>query len=248
MSFGEHLEELRKRILYSLLGLLVAFLVSMGFYKPLVGVMVQPHFKAIEMVEEASPELKIEREFLALTYTAPFLATLKMAFIFGLFVASPWVAYHMWAFIAAGLYQSEKKYLYYFACPSFLLFILGCLFGYFILLPYGLYGLTQIQVPEFIDPRFSFSEYLSLVMLLTIVMGAVFELPLLMIFFSKVGLIEPESYSKWRKFAIVGMFVVAALLTPPDVFTQLMMVGPLIFLWELGILLSKLAVRKRKAE
>jgi len=149
------------------------------------------------------------------------------------------------AFVGAGLYRKERKYVLVFALPSFLLFTAGCVFGYFVMIPYGLWGLAQLLDPAEIEPVFSFSPYLSLVLLLTIIMGAIFEVPLVMLFLVKVGLVEPATYTRGRKFAIVAMFVIAAVLTPPDVITQIIMAIPLVLLYELGVILSKLAVRRR---
>ncbi|MHC4606343.1 MAG: twin-arginine translocase subunit TatC [Planctomycetota bacterium] len=242
MSFGEHLEELRWRLFKSIVALLVTFVACFFFYKPLVVFMVRPHLAAMELLNHAPEESKL----LAFAYTDPFFATLKLSFIVGFFVASPFILYQMWAFIAAGLYRRERHHVGRFAIPSFVLFVGGCAFGYYVLIPYGLWGLTQIQILDVTAPVFAFSKYLNLVMLLTIVMGIVFELPLVMLFLAKTGLVDPAVFSKWRKIALVLMFVTAAMLTPPDVFTQLIMAGPLILLYELGVILAKIAAPKKE--
>lgn len=243
MTFGEHLEELRSRLFKSVLALAVAFLGLMFFSGPLVAFISRPHFRAMELLE-------IPREnsrFLSGTYTDPVLATLKLVFIAALFLSSPILAWQGWAFVASGLYPKERRYVVRFAIPSFLLFLGGCAFGYLLLIPYGLWGMAQMQQLDLVDPKFTFSEYLNLVLLLTVVMGVVFELPLVMLFCTVVGLVEPATYSKWRRLAIVLIFVVSAILTPPDVFSQLLMAFPLLLLYEFGILLSRISFRGRRA-
>ena len=239
MTLGEHLEELRGRLFKCVVLLLLTFGTCMFLYEPLVWMVAQPHFWAMERMGIPESEWK----FLAGTYTDPFFSTLKLAFIVGIFLASPWIGYQLWAFVAAGLYHGERKYAAIFAVPSFLLFTGGCLFGYFVMIPVGLWGLMQFQMVDIMSPTFTFAQYLNLVMLLTIVMGAVFEVPLVMLFLTKIGLATPQTFAKGRKIAIVSMFVFSALLTPPDVFTQLMMAGPLLLLYETGILLSRIAGR-----
>jgi len=238
MTLGEHLEELRTRLLKILVVLGLTFMACMAIYPQLVDFVLVPHRRASEM-------LGMKTRLIMESYTEQFMATVKLSFIVGLFLASPWIAYQIWAFVGAGLYRKERKYVLVFALPSFLLFTAGCVFGYFVMIPYGLWGLAQLLDPAEIEPVFSFSPYLSLVLLLTIIMGAIFEVPLVMLFLVKVGLVEPATYTRGRKFAIVAMFVIAAVLTPPDVITQIIMAIPLVLLYELGVILSKLAVRRR---
>lgn len=241
MTFGEHLEELRRRLIRSVLALLLSFTACMFYYEPLVRVMTRPHFQAMKMSGVPQEGQKL----LAGTYPGPFFVMLKLAFIVGCFLASPIVAYQLWAFVAAGLYPRERRTVLAFAIPSFALFVGGCAFGYFVLLPYGLYGMASMSLLDIVSPTYTFSDYLNLVMLLTLILGAVFELPLVMVFFSRVGLVDPSVYSKWRKFAIVAIFIVAAVLTPPDVFSQLLMAGPLLVLYEIGVIFSRILARPR---
>lgn len=237
MTFGEHLEELRWRLVKSLVALLVAFVVAMVFYDSLIWFMVQPHYQVMEW-------LKIKEADAALitgSYTKPMWAAMKLSFIVAVFAASPFVGYQIWAFISAGLYARERKYVTRYAPFSFLLFIGGCAFGYLVLIPYGLYGLAQMFRLEDIKPIYVLTDYLDLVMSLTIITGAIFQLPLIMGFFSAIGMTSWRTWVRWIKFAIVAIFVAAAILTPtPDVFTQLLLAVPLLFLYGVGIGLSAL--------
>ena len=235
MTFGEHLEELRWRLLKSLIALAVTFGVAMYFYQDLIHFIIQPHFRVVEW-------LKLDPKDAALisgSYTKPIWAAMKLAFIVGIFAASPVVAWQIWRFVAAGLYPRERKYVTRYAPVSFLLFIGGCVFGYFILIPYGLYGMAQMFNLQDIKPMYTLTDYLDLVMSLTIVTGAIFQLPLIMGFCSAIGLTTARTWLKWIKFAIVAIFVAAAILTPtPDVFTQCLLAIPLLVLYGVGILLS----------
>lgn len=243
MTFGEHLEELRSRLIKSVIMLCLTFVVCMAIYKPLVLLVTKPHQWAMEL--NNVPEE--QRLFIMRSYTTPIFTIMKLAFIVGLFLASPWIAYQLWAFIASGLYRGERRYAMYFALPSFALFVAGCALGYLVFIPFALSGLESMRIVEIATTSYELAEYLDLVMILTIILGCVFELPLLMLFFTKVGLIQAETYAKWRKFAIVAVFVLAAMLTPPDIFSQLIMAGPMLVLYEIGVVLSKLAGRKREA-
>jgi sec-independent protein translocase protein TatC len=237
MTFGEHLEELRWRLVKSLIALCVAFAVSAYFYKELVWIVVQPHFQVMAWLNVRGDQAAL----ITAAYTRPIWAVMKLSFIVAFFAASPIVAWQIWRFIAAGLYRRERKYVTSYAPASFLLFILGCVFGYFILIPYGLYGMAQMFTLEEVKPTYIITDYLDLVMSLTIVTGVIFQLPLIMGFCSAIGLTTARSWIKWIRFAIVVIFVAAAILTPtPDVITQLMLAIPLLLLYGIGIGLSAL--------
>lgn len=253
MTFGEHLEELRWRLVKSLVALLVGFVVATIYYQELVAFIVRPHYRVMEWIRKdeeakkapapaAGPEKReIHGQLIAGAYTKPIWAVMKLSFIVGLFVASPFIGYQIWSFISAGLYARERKYVVRYAPASFLLFTGGCAFGYLILIPYGLYGMAQLINIEGVQATYIFTDYLDLVMALTIVTGAIFQLPLLMGFFSAIGLTTWRTWIRWIKFAIVAIFIAAAILTPtPDVFTQLLLAIPLLLLYAIGIGLSAL--------
>lgn len=239
MTFGEHLEELRARLFKSILALLVTIMGSMFMYQPLVAFISKPHFKAMEL-------LKIPRDkslFLSSTYTGPVMSMMMLTFIIGLFLASPIIGYQIWAFISAGLYKHERRYVLAFAPVSFLLFCAGCICGYVYLVPLALYSLANMLDTAIVSPSYSFSEYLSLVMKLTIMLGAIFQMPLLMVFFAKIGLVVPSTYNKWRRAAIIFNVIFAALITPADVLTMLLVMVPLLLLYEIGVVCSYIFAR-----
>jgi sec-independent protein translocase protein TatC len=236
MTFGEHIEELRGRLFKSILFLILIIIVALVFYKELAEFIIQPHLRAMRhLYPDKSPDTY---RLISGSYGAPILAMLKLTFIVALFVASPFVGYQMWAFVSAGLYSHEKKYVTRFAPISFVLFVIGCAFGYYVLVPYCLYGLGRMIDPNLVAPTNNFSDYLNLVMTLTIILGGVFQLPLLMVFFAKVGLIKPSTYNKWRRGAIICNVVFAAVITPPDVVTMIMVAIPMLLLYEVGVVVS----------
>jgi len=241
MTFGEHLEELRWRLVKSLIALGVVFVAAAIYYDKLLSIIVQPHFKAMKLlgVEEAQAKL------LQMSYTGPVWALMKLSFIVALFVASPVIAYQLWRFVSAGLYKNERKYVTRFAPVSFILFAGGCVFGFYILIPYGLYGMSQMaNDPQHTSLQFALTDYLNLVMTLTVVTGIIFQLPLIMVFTTVLGFTTAKTWLKWIRVAIVAIFVAAAVLTPsPDWLSQVLLAVPLLLLYLLGILLCALVGR-----
>jgi Tat protein translocase TatC len=239
MTFGEHLEELRSRLFKSILFLLVAIIVAMVFYENLVTFITQPHIWAMRRLDVPDAEGRL----MPGSYGGPIIAVMKLAFIISFFVSSPFIGYQLWAFVSAGLYRNERKYVALFAPVSFVLFTLGCLFGYIVLVPYALYGLARTMNVGIVSNQYIFSDYLNLVMMLTIILGAVFQMPLLMVFFAKIGVVEPKTYNKWRRAAIIGNVVFAAVVTPADIFTMTMVAVPMLLLYEIGVVCSYLFAR-----
>ncbi|MCZ6688025.1 MAG: twin-arginine translocase subunit TatC [Planctomycetota bacterium] len=202
------------------------------------------HLKgSIDRVRE--PVLKLRgdaRKIQSIKPTAVFVAYIKVSLIAAIFIASPIILYELWMFIGAGLYPSERRYVIRFLPVSILLFFLGILFGYKVLVPVGLSYLATYAGPDVIN-AFTLDNYLSLSLTLTLLLGVVFELPLLMVFFSRIGILGPADYARYRRYSLLGSVVIAALLTPPDPATQILLAGPLIILYELGILFSRVLGR-----
>lgn len=243
MTFSEHLEELRSRLIKSLLAVGGAVVVCVLFMQEIGQFVIEgPHRRALDRLRTTYPG--IEFKLIAESYQAPFVAYCKLALLVALFIASPVIAYQMWRFIGAGLYLHERRWVLYFAPISLVLFVGGCLFGYLVMIPIALVFLAQISNPGSVAPLFSVSEYLSLVILLTLVMGAVFQLPLLMVFFAKIGLASARGYLRYWKAAVVAIFVAAAVLTPPDPLSQLLMAAPMLILYFGGIGISALVAKK----
>jgi sec-independent protein translocase protein TatC len=245
MTFGQHIKELRSRLVKALLAVAVMLAVCIVYIDELVHIMQVPHLEAMTLLKEEYPNLKFD--FYMRSFTAPVFARFKLAFIWALFLASPMVGYQMWQFIAAGLFKHEKKWIYLFAPLSFALFVAGCVFGYFILIPQGLYFMAKFADPETVLPLYDIAEYLSLVILLTIITGAIFQIPVVMMFFALLGLVSWKTYLSYWRWAIVLIFVLAAILTPsPDPLSQVLMAGPMLILYFFGIALSAMIGRERQ--
>ena len=175
-----------------------------------------------------------------------FFVDMKVAFVAGVFVACPFLFYQIWAFIAPGLYEEEKKYIIPLALSSALFFILGGVFCYFGVFPFAFEFFMSYSTDNIVA-MLSIDEYLSFALKMVLAFGLIFEMPLFSFFLARMGLITAQKMREVRKYAILAIFVVAAILTPPDVFSQLMMAGPMIVLYEVSIWVAVL-VGKKKAE
>jgi sec-independent protein translocase protein TatC len=236
MTFGEHLEELRTRIFLSLGAVLVGFIICFILKDYILDVLNAPLLKA------TGGKLKI------LHLLDPFIISLRVSFIFGFILASPFVFWQMWAFVGAGLFKREKKYVYIFGPFTLVLFLAGVAFSYYMMGRFGIKFLLSLLPADEYEAAVAARPYLSFILQIPLVMGLVFQLPIVMMFLMKVGIVDIETFKKQRKVAIIVIFVVAAVLTPPDVFTQLMMGIPLVGLYELGLLLGRASVRKKRPE
>jgi len=176
-----------------------------------------------------------------------FFTYLKVALLGGIFVASPVILYQIWLFAAPALYSREKKYVVPFVVSSTLLFVGGAAFGYFVVFPFG-FKFFMGFATDLIQPAPKLKEYLSFCSMLLLAFGLIFELPLFIFFLAKLRVVDARMLARNRRYVILGMFVVAATLTPPDVVTQLMMVGPLLLLYEVSIWIAKIVGKKREVE
>jgi sec-independent protein translocase protein TatC len=235
MSFTGHLGELRNRLIISLISVGIGFVGSYFFKEKLFQVLVRPLLKAMgekgTLIFTGVPE--------------PFFVYLKVSLVAGIFFSAPVILYEIWAFAAPGLYSREKRYVVPFVFFSSILFLLGTLFGYYIVCPYGFKFLLGFATYD-IQPMLAIKEYFSFSTKLLLAFGFVFELPLFIVFLSKAGIVSPQTLSRQRKYAILLIFAAAAILTPPDVATQIMMAGPLILLFEIGLIMAKIFRKKEE--
>jgi len=234
--FLGHLEELRKRLIASAIVVGIGFAVCYFFSERIFLVLIEP-LKAVmpegdQLIFTALPEM--------------FLTYLKVALVTGILLASPYLFYQMWMFVAPGLYKNERSLVVPFVLASTLLFVGGALFGYFIVFPFGFKFFIGFS-NEYVKALPSVKQYFGFALKLLFAFGVVFELPVIIFFLAKLGLVTTELLRKKRKYAILMTFVAAAILTPPDVITQCMMAGPLIILYEVGIIVSRFA-RKKEVE
>ena len=225
LTIVEHLDEVRARLLKSIVFIIICSCILYNFIDVFLSILIRPVGKLIFIAP-----------------TEAFIVNIKIAFLGGLFLSSPFVIYQIWKFISDGLERNEKKYALLFGPASFIFFILGACFGYFIIIPIGIRFLLGFAT-DLITPMISVSEYASFVGTLTFAFGIVFQLPLALMFLTKIGVITPIFLSRKRRHAVVLIFILAAILTPPDVITQCLMAVPLLILYEIGIIFSRLAYR-----
>jgi len=225
LTLIEHLDELRGRIIKSVIFIIICSCLLYNFINVFLPILMKPVGKLVFIAP-----------------TEAFIVNIKIAFLGGVFLSSPFVIYQIWQFVSAGLKETERKYILIFGPMSFILFILGSSFGYFVIIPIGIKFLLGFAT-DFITPMITVSRYLSFVGTLTFAFSMVFQLPLILLFLTKIGMVTPMFLSSKRKHAIVLMFILGAVLTPPDVITQCLMAGPLLILYEIGIIFSKFAYR-----
>ncbi len=232
MSFMSHLRELRRRLGWAMLGVFIAAIGCLFFSAELFDWLRGPmaHLPSNKLIVLSPLELYV-------TY-------IKLAVVAALFVSSPWILYQLWRFVAPGLYGHERRWIAPFIILGTMFFVGGAAFAFYIVLPIGFRYLVEMM-PETIEAQYSVAVYYSLVTNLMIAFGAVFELPLVMWILSAARIVDPKVYKKLRRYWIVVAFIVAAILTPPDPFTQILMAVPLLFFFEIGVLGAKMLYRKR---
>jgi sec-independent protein translocase protein TatC len=228
-----HLQELRKRLILSFIAVGAGFILCYALAQPIFDIL-------------AAPLLKVMPTGGSLIFTSvaeAFFTYMKVAFIAGLILTSPFILYQIWAFVAPGLYQKEKRYVVPFVLGGSLFFAMGVLFGYFVAIPIGFKFLLGYAT-DFIKPMPSMKEYLSFSIKFLLAFGLVFEFPVVLVLLARIGVIDAKMLARQRKYAILLIFVFAAVMTPPDFISQVLMALPLMGLYELSILLSKLFGKK----
>ena len=321
MTFGEHLEELRRRVIYALVGLLVATVLCAVRYDFLLSAMLRPYKLAYdEMVAdqipapeeekaegeadptttdgEPEPSLpdtavgaavrKIEERLAAvvkrLDAIAPqpevvpgapedpktfaerfprprviqggpltgYITVILLCVICGIILGSPWILYQMWAFVGLGLHPHERKFIYIYGPFSFFLFISGAATFYFVMLKYGLRALMgptigiMVDGVPLIDPSFFLNDYFKFVAMMTLIFGVVFQTPLIVMFLARTGIVPLSTLVKQQKIVLMVLIVLSAVLTPQDPVTMVMMAIPLVVLYQFGLLLSWISIRRRR--
>lgn len=287
MTLMEHLQELRKRLMYAALGLVAGFLICYPFAEQLFRILMEPMVEALTKVSNSSTVLpadffikfqqavtqglagtdfpymdQLPAFFGALQqslvkvvmhqgqfiYTYPpeaFFAHVKVGAVAGFFLMSPFIFYQLWCFVAPGLYAHERRWIVPIAVISAVFFVTGGLFGYFIVFPFG-FDFFASYTSDMISFTPKLSEYLGFSLRLLIAFGLIFELPIFIFFLARIGLVNHRMLRRYQKYAILVAFIVAAILTPPDPFTQMLMAGPLVILYEIGIWVAFVFGKRRK--
>ncbi len=233
LPFTAHLEELRSRLIAAFIAVAVGFFICYFFKEKLFWVLVRP---LIQVMGEGDT-------LIFTNLPEAFFTFLKVAFLAGILLASPVIFYQFWMFVAPGLYRKEKRVLIPIVILSTFFFVGGALFGYFVVFPYGFKFFLGFA-GDFIKPMPSMKEYLSFSTKLLLAFGVVFELPLVITFLARLGVVTVPFLKKNRKYALLLFFVGSAILTPPDVVTQVMMAMPLMLLYEVSIVGARIFGRK----
>lgn len=227
-SLLSHLVELRSRLLRAVAAVLVVLLCLLPFAQPLYTLLADP----------LVARLPAGSQMVAIDVASPFFAPLKLVFFLAVIVAMPAVLYQLWAFVAPGLYRHEKRLAMPLLVSATLLFYAGCAFAYFLVLPV-VFGFLTSVTPENVAMMTDISRYLDFVMVLFLAFGASFEVPVAVVILVALGIVDIAQLKAARGYVVVGAFVVAAVLTPPDVISQLLLAIPMCLLYEVGIVVSK---------
>jgi sec-independent protein translocase protein TatC len=234
LPLTKHLEELRQRLIKIFIVLIVVFGVCYSNSKFFMDFVTAPLL----------PLLPAKSSLAMLKLTEGFFTELKLSLMAAVFFSMPFILYQLWKFVAPGLYAHEKKYVVSFVLVSSILFFSGAAFAYYIVFPFGFRFFLNYAQGDVIA-SLSLQWYLSFVTRLILGFGIIFELPVFTLFLSKMGIVTADMMKKHRKYAIVGIFIVAAIFTPPDVFTQCMMAVPLLILYEISIYVAKIFGKKK---
>jgi len=260
MSFWEHLEELRWHLVRSILVVVILAIVAF-FFRHIIfdNIILAPKdsdfitnrllckladFLSVKALCIDSLSLKI----INIKMSGQFLTHMYVSIVAGFIVAFPYIIFEIWSFIKPALHIKEKKYTSGAVIISSLLFIAGILFSYFLIVPLTVNFLGTYQVSEFVQNNVSLSSYISTVVSVTFGVGVVFELPIFIYFFTKAGIVTPSFLRKNRKYMLVIILVLSAIITPPDVFSQILVCIPLLGLYELSIYISDKIYKKRELD
>jgi sec-independent protein translocase protein TatC len=240
MSLGEHLEELRYRLIRAIAGAGVGLVVCLFFGRYLMRVIAKPY-------EVAMKTAGLEPEFIAIQPPEQFLVYIKTCLVFGLVISAPWVFYHIWAFVSSGLYRHERKFIYAVAPASALLFMAGALFFMVVIAPMAMLFFIKFDTGiDFVRFSSTLQNYVNLVLSLTLIFAVAFQMPIAIVFAERMGLVSIQTLTSVRRYVILGLVITAAIATPPDVISQIALAVPLYVLFEGSIVVCRFLRRRKK--
>ncbi len=258
MSFLEHLEELRWHIIRSVIAIVLLSLLAFVYHRIVFDKIIlapkSPEFFTNRMLCKLGELVHVQKlcinskpfSLKSIYMASQFLAHIKVSLIAGLVLGFPYLFFEFWRFITPALYQNEKKHARGAVIYTSLLFLLGVLFGYFLISPLSVNFLGNYRVSEQVANDITLMSYISTVASVTLAAGIVFELPVLVYFLSKIGLITPEFLKKYRRHSFIVILALAAIITPPDIFSQVLVSIPLVLLYEASISISRRIQREQK--
>ena len=237
MSFLEHLEDLRKRLINSAMAIVVGFLACYGFHEKLYGLMQVPIINALR-------EHQLSESLVYLNQIEPFNLYVKISAMAGIFVASPVILYQIWSFISPGLYRHEKRYVAPFMVSTVGLFLAGGLFGYKVAFPTALHFLLDFS--KQFTPMITIKEYTDLFLTIVIGLGAIFEMPILIFFLALMGIVSAKWMIENFRYAVLVIFIIAAIVAPADVWSMCIFAAPMLGLYVLSVGIVMLLERARR--
>ncbi len=259
LSFLEHLEELRWHLVRSILAIVVIAIVAFIFKDIIFDVIIlgpkSPDFFTNQALCSLGQLVHVEKlcintnpfQVININMAGQFMTHIMISILTGFILAFPYVFYEFWKFMRPALYQKEKSVARGAVFFSSVLFMLGILFGYFLICPLSVHFLGSYSVSDQVLNQINLKSYISTVASVSLAAGLIFELPILVYFLSKIGLVTPEFLRKYRKHSLIVILTLAAIITPPDIFSQVMVCLPLLILYEIGIKISKSITKKRDA-
>ena len=260
MSFLDHLEELRWHLIRSFLAIvIIAVIVGINIQFIFDNVLLahlKPDFPTYRFFCNAFASIGVDSSFCNISLdqtlqsvnpTQQLMTAIWSSLILGFVFAFPYIIWEIWRFIAPGLLENERKHSKGFIFTTSALFFLGVLFSYFVIIPLSVYFFYNFQISDKVQNIFKIDAYISLVNNTLIGVALFFELPVIIYFLSKIGLITPEFLKKYRKHALVLVLILSAVITPPDVASQIIVTFPIMILYELGIIVSRFVIKKETA-
>ena len=230
LTLVEHLGELRKRLVISFVAIIICAFAAYRYINKIIDIITKPAGD-LEFIYLSPPEL--------------FMTYIKISLVLGLIISSPIILFQIWSFVKPGLKKKERRYVISALLMGTIFLMMGVVFAYYIIVPMTIKFFTGVTVDK-ITPTFSFANYIGFVSSLLLSFGLVFELPLLIILLTRLGLVSPKTLRKYRKYVILVIFIVSAILTPPDVVSQILMAIPMTFLYEFSIIVSTMIYKKKK--
>jgi len=258
MSFLDHLEDLRWHLIRIIIAIVsvatFAFIFSRFIFDQIIFAPLNMSFPTYNLLCQTAKFFGIETTFCAeempmilqnRTMSGQFSADIWTAILSGFIISFPYIIYQLWKFISPGLHSNERKHSSGFILISSMLFFIGVLFGYYIVTPLSLNFLANYSISARVDNQIDISSYIELVRISALASGLIFELPIIIYFLTKIGLVTPDILRKYRKYALVIVLILSAIITPPDVTSQIIVAIPIIILYQVSIYISKVVVRNQ---
>ncbi len=258
MSFLDHLEELRWHVVRSLIAITIfavlAFVYREFIFQNIIFAPASVDFITFKFFCNLSDLVtgstafcveEIPLSFQNRTMTGQFTMAMTAAFVIGLIVAFPYIFWEFWSFVSPGLYDKERRLSRGAVFFVTLLFLTGVAFGYYVVTPLSVNFLANFILASYVENIFDITSYVSTLIMIVLASGILFQLPIVVYFLTKAGIVTPESLRKYRRHAYVVILIISAIITPPDVFSQILISIPVVFLYEMSILISKAVIKKQ---